>query len=126
MKIEHIAFWVSDLEAMKDFYIKYFNATAGHKYHNPKKNFTSYFLTFESGARFEIMNKTDVTTRPNHEFLGIAHLAFSVGSKERVDQLTAVFKKDGYRIMSEPRTTGDGYYESIIMDIEGNQIELTV
>ena len=126
MKIEHIAFWVSDLEAMKDFYIKYFNATAGHKYHNPKKNFTSYFLTFESGVRFEIMHRTDITTRPNHEFLGIAHLAFSVGSKGKVDTLTEALRADGFRVMSGPRTTGDGYYESVVMDAEGNQIELTV
>jgi lactoylglutathione lyase len=126
MKIEHIAFWVSDLEAMKEFYIKYFKATAGHKYHNPKKSFTSYFLTFEGGSRFEIMHRTDITTRPNHEFLGIAHLAFSAGSKEKVNELTEMLRNDGYRILSEPRTTGDGYYESVIRDTEGNEIEITV
>lgn len=125
MKIEHIAFWVSDLETMKNFYVKYFHAKAGNKYHNPKKSFTSYFLTFEGGSRFEIMHRPDVATKPNHEFLGIAHLAFSAGSKEKVNAFTDTLRTEGFRIMSEPRTTGDGYYESIILDPEGNQIEIT-
>lgn len=127
MKIEHIAMYVNDLEAAKMFFEKYFGAKANDGYHNAKTNFRSYFLTFEDGARLEIMNKPLLAdSEKGLQRTGYNHIAFSVGSKEKVDQLTDRLKKDGYRIESEPRTTGDGYYESCVIGIEGNQIEITI
>ncbi len=127
MKIEHIAMYVNDLEIAKNFFIKYLEATANDGYHNQKTNFRSYFLTFEDGARLEIMNKPRmIDTSKELARTGYIHLAFSVGSKEKVDALTAQLKADGFEVISGPRTTGDGYYESCIVGIEGNQIEITV
>lgn len=127
MKIEHIAMYVNDLEAAKMFFEKYFGAKANDGYHNAKTNFRSYFLTFEDGARLEIMNKPLLAdSEKGLQRTGYSHIAFSVGSKEKVDQLTGRLKKDGYRVESEPRTTGDGYYESCVIGIEGNQIEITI
>lgn len=127
MKIEHIAMYVDDLEAAKIFFEKYFGAKANDGYHNAKTNFRSYFLTFEDGARLEIMNKPLLAdSEKGLQRTGYNHIAFSVGSKEKVDQLTGRLKKDGYRVESEPRTTGDGYYESCVIGIEGNQIEITI
>lgn len=129
MKIEHLAIWVRDLEAMRSFYETYFGATAGEKYHNPRKNFTSYFLSFAEGSRLELMHKPEVPTdRSNNkeEFIGLAHFATSLGSKEKVDGLTERLRADGFTIAGEARTTGDGYYESVILDPENNRIELTV
>jgi lactoylglutathione lyase len=129
MKIEHIAFWVKDLEAMRLFYETYFLGISGKKYYNPHKNFSSYFLHFESGARLELMHKPMIDSNyseKNTEYLGITHLAFSVGSPEKVDTLTEKLRKDGYRIVGEARTTGDGYYESVVLDPEGNQLEITL
>lgn len=127
MKIEHIAMYVNDLEKAKDFFVTYFSASSNNVYHNSKTDFRSYFLTFENGARLEIMTKPDLTD--SGDFLnrfGYAHIAFSVGCKEAVDTLTAQLKSDGYCVISGPRTTGDGYYESCILDFEGNVIEITV
>ena len=127
MKIEHIAMYANDLERTKDFFTKYFNATADAGYLNKTTCFRSYFLTFEDGARLEIMNQSDLVD--NEKVLlrtGYVHIAFSVGSKEKVDALTAELKTAGYEVISGPRTTGDGYYESCIVSIEGNQIEVTV
>ncbi len=127
MRIEHIALYVNDLEAAKDFFVRYFQATPGAAYHNPNTDFRSYFLSFDDGARLEIMH------RPNMADLdkplmrtGYAHVAFSVGSAEAVDALTRQLKSDGYQVVSGPRTTGDGYYESAIIAIEDNQIEITI
>ena len=126
MKIEHVAMYVNDLEQARDFFVKYFDAKSNDGYHNPKKKFRSYFLSFDGEARLEIMNKADqVDSEKNLAATGFIHLAFSVGSKEKVDELTARLKADGYEVISEPRTTGDGYYESCILDFEGNQIEIT-
>ena len=127
MKIEHVALYVNDLENARDFFIKYLGARSNDGYHNPQKNFRSYFLSFDDGARLELMNKPEMPDFPK-EFArtGYAHIAFSVGSKEKVDALTAELKTDGYEVVSGPRTTGDGYYESCIIAIEGNQIEITV
>ena len=128
MNIEHIAFWVKDLEVMKTFYQKYFNAKSNDKYHNPNKNFTSYILTFESGCRLELMNKIEISENRNdydNQKIGIAHLAFSVENKENVNKLTKNLRNNGYKIVGEPRTTGDGYYESVILDPENNIIEIT-
>jgi len=128
MKIEHIAIWTKDLEKMKEFYIKFFGLESNEKYYNSKKNFSSYFLSFENGARIELMHRTDISEMMyrNKQKLGITHFAISVGSKERVDQLTELIRMRGYDIIGEPRTTGDGYYESVISDPEGNLIELTM
>ena len=124
MQIEHIGLWVQDLEKMKSFYETYFNATSNDLYHNQKTGFRSYFLSFESGSRLEIMNRPDITTTaPNS--LGYAHLALVVGNNSDVDHLTEKLVKDGFQLLSGPRTTGDGYYEAVIADPEGNQIELT-
>ena len=127
MKIEHVAMYVNDLEKTKNFFISYLNAKSNSGYHNKSTDFKSYFLTFDDGARLEIMNK------PNMDDIdktlartGFVHIAFSVGSKEKVDELTEQLKQDGYEVISGPRTTGDGYYESCIIGIEGNQIEITV
>lgn len=127
MKIEHIAMYVNDLEAARDFFIKYFNASSNVGYHNKNTDFRSYFLTFDGGSRLEIMNKP-VMENPEKTLTrtGFIHIAFSVGSKEKVDELTARMKADGYEVVSGPRTTGDGYYESCVVALEGNQIEITV
>ena len=127
MKLEHIAMYVINLEATKDFFVKYFNANSNDGYYNSKTQFRSYFLTFEDGARLEIMNKPDLIKTEKHlNQLGYIHIAFSVGNKEKVDLLTTRLKEDGYEVISGPRTTGDGYYESCIVGIEGNQIEITI
>lgn len=126
MKIEHLAIWVRDLEKMKSFYCTYFEATAGEKYVNPKRKFESYFLRWKEGARLELMHQPEINESIAHEKLGWAHLAMAVGSKERVDSLTKKLREEGYSIAGEPRTTGDGYYESVILDPEGNKVEITV
>ncbi len=126
MRIEHIAMYVVDLERTKDFFVKYFNAVPNNMYHNKKTDFRSYFLSFEEGTRLEIMNKPQLDNIKDTNRTGYAHIAFSLGSAENVDRLTAELKADGYTVISEPRTTGDGYYESCIVDLEGNQIELTI
>ena len=127
MKIEHIALYVNDLEGARDFFIRYFGAVSNECYHNHTTNFRSYFLSFAEGARLEIMTKPDLTDSGDilNRF-GYAHIAFSVGSKEAVDSLTARLKADGYPVFSSLRTTGDGYYESCIIGFEGNLIEITV
>lgn len=129
MNIEHLAIWVSDLEMMKSFYESYFGGQAGDMYHNPTKNFTSYFLSFETGPRLELMYKPSIPQNANGrqvEYRGIIHFAISVGSKEQVDQLTERLRADGYKIVGEPRTIGDGYYESVVLDPEHNRIEITI
>ena len=127
MRIEHIAMYVNDLEATKEFFVKYFNATSNEIYHNKTTDFRSYFLSFDDGARLEIMNKPQmVDDEKNLNRTGYIHIAFSLGSKAAVDALTERIKNDGYEVISGPRTTGDGYYESCIIGIEGNQIEITV
>jgi lactoylglutathione lyase len=125
MYIEHIAIWTHDLERLKAFYQTYFECTAGDKYVNAEKQFESYFLTFASGARLEIMHTPDVTSPPENTRVGYAHLALAVGSEPQVDALTARLQGDGYRIVSGPRRTGDGYYESCVLDPDGNRVEIT-
>lgn len=126
MRIEHIAMYVNNLEKTKEFFVKYFNATANEGYHNPKTDFRSYFLSFDDEARIEIMNKPSmIDCEKQLTRTGYAHIAFSLGSKEAVDNLTAKLRADGYEVVSGPRTTGDGYYESCIIGMEGNQIEIT-
>lgn len=129
MKIEHIAIWVRDLELMRAFYIKYFNAHSNSKYTNHKKHFESYFLSFDDGARLEIMKMPTIPDSQDDihkQFTGLIHFAMSVGSKEKVDALTEQLRNDGFEVIGEPRTTGDGYYESVVLDPEKNRIEITV
>lgn len=125
MKIEHAAIWVRDLEGMKSFYETYLNGKASSKYQNQVKKFESYFIRFEGEARLEIMRKSGIDQEDQAGRLGWAHLAFSLGSRELVDQLTKRLQADGYRLINGPRVTGDGYYESVIEDPEGNLVELT-
>ena len=127
MKIEHVAMYVNDLDAARDFFVKYLGGTSNDGYQNEKTDFRSYFISFEDGARLELMNKPDMydMEKPLNR-TGFIHIAFSVGSKEKVDELTENLRAAGYDVVSGPRTTGDGYYESCIVGIEGNQIEITV
>ncbi|MCK4881375.1 MAG: VOC family protein [Bacteroidales bacterium] len=127
MKIEHLAIWVRDLEKVKEFYTTYFDIRCGKKYVNKKKGFSSYFLAFEEGARIEIMHRPDISEQTGKAgaIFGLTHFAISVGSRERVDELTASIRNDGFEIIGEPRTTGDGYYESVVTDPEGNLVEIT-
>ena len=127
MKIEHIAMYVNELESARDFFVKYLGGVSNDGYYNKTTGFRSFFINFDDGARLEIMNKPsmeDIEKPVNRT--GYIHIAFSVGSVEEVDRLTRVFREDGYEVLSGPRTTGDGYYESCIVGIEGNQIEITV
>lgn len=127
MKIEHIAIWAEDLDALCEFYVKYFEATSSAKYHNPRRDFTSCFLSFEDGgARIEAMHIPETANPASRGNLkGLAHFAISVGSREAVDALAERLRADGHTITSEPRTTGDGYYESVVLDPEGNLVEIT-
>jgi len=126
MRIEHVAIWVNDLEVMREFYETYFNGKSSGRYHNAEKKFESYFLSFDSGTRLEIMRKLGINKKKQDDMTGWAHIAISLGSRESVNQMTARLENDGYRLISGPRVTGDGYYESVIEDPEGNLIELTV
>ena len=127
MKIEHVAMYVNDLEAMRDFFVRYFDAVSNEGYHNVRTDFRSYFLSFSDGARLEIMNRPDMSDDDKAlARTGYIHFAFSVGSQENVDALTKRLKADGYEVVSGPRTTGDGYYESCVLGPEGNQIEITI
>ncbi len=126
MKINHIAIYVSDLERSCIFYENYFGGTANSKYHNPKTGLQTYFLSFEDGARLELMFRPACTSQNSSALtLGLTHLAFSTGSRDMVDALTARLAGDGYTVAGPPRTTGDGYYESIVLDPDGNRIEIT-
>lgn len=127
MKIEHIAMYVNDLEAAKEFFVTYLGGKANNGYHNKNTDFRSYFISFDDGARLEIMNKPGMSdAEKDINRTGFIHIAFSVGSPEKVNELTNLLNDSGYEVLSGPRTTGDGYYESCIIAIEGNQIEITV
>ena len=129
MKIEHIAIWTERLEELKAFYEKYFNAVSNDKYHNLTKQFSSYFLSFESGERLEMMSMEGVTACDKSHAMqvtGLAHFAFALGSEQAVDQLTKTSVYNGYQWIDGSRQTGDGYYESCVLDPDGNHLELTV
>ena len=127
MRIEHIAMYVNNLESARDFFVKFFDGHSNDGYHNKTTDFRSYFICFDGGARLEIMTKPKLEDQDKPlNRTGYAHIAFSVGSKEKVDELTKRLKADGCEVVSGPRTTGDGYYESCVVVIEGNQIEITV
>ena len=127
MRIEHIAMYVVDLEAARDFFVSFLGGRANDGYHNKNTGFRSYFISFDDGVRLEIMNKPEMTDieKPLNR-TGYIHIAFSVGSRERVNELTEELRSAGYEVVSGPRTTGDGYYESCVAAFEGNQIEITV
>ena len=126
MRIEHTALYVSDLEAARDFFVTHLEGSANGGYHNPNTGFRSYFISFDGGARLEVMTKPELADmdKPLNR-TGYAHIAFSAGSREKVDQLTEKLSAAGYEVISGPRVTGDGYYESCILAFEGNQIEIT-
>jgi lactoylglutathione lyase len=129
MNIEHIAIWTKDLEKMRVFYEKYFGGKSNEKYRNDKKGFESYFISFDSGARLEIMQMPTIPTSKNNvheQFIGLTHFAVSVGTQEKVDVLTKILENDGFEIVGQPRWTGDGYYESVVLDPEQNRIEITI
>lgn len=129
MRIEHVAIWTHDLERLRQFYETYFGGTADAKYHNLSTNFQSYFLTFETGARLELMQMPNIPASQNDvqkQFTGLIHMAFSVGSEEVVNQLTERLRANGFPILDGPRRTGDGYYESVTLDPDGNRIEITI
>ena len=118
--------YVNDLESARDFFVKYLGGTSNSGYHNKSTDFRSYFISFDDGARLELMNKPELTDNPKPvNRTGYIHIAFSVGTKEKADELTKTLRQAGYEVLSGPRTTGDGYYESCIVAIEGNQIEIT-
>ena len=128
MKIDHLAIWTENLEATKDFYVKYFDMLCSEKYTNEVKRFTSYFLSFkDSSTKLELMHRPDIEADGNTKGLtqGITHFAISVGSNEVVNSLTEKLRAGMHTIQSEPRTTGDGYYESVVLDPEGNLVEIT-
>jgi len=129
MYIEHVAIWTKELKRLKLFYETYFQAQSGEKYVNHEKQFESYFLEFTSGARLELMYMPQISETNNdirQQFTGIIHLAISVGSEHEVDLLTCRLDQDGYDVVDGPRRTGDGYYESVVFDPDGNRIEITV
>lgn len=129
MQITHIALYTPDLERLREFYETYFGAEAGPRYHNPVTRFSSYFLSFPGGPRLELMQRPDVPVLPGKagdEFTGYTHIALGLGSRAAVDTLTARLARAGYPVVQSPRLTGDGYYESVILDPDGNRIELTV
>ena len=128
MTIEHLAIWTKDIEKMKVFYLEFFEVNANEKYFNPIKKISSYFLSFSIGTRIELMHRPDISEHlvGLEQNLGLAHFAIALGIKQMVDDLTHTLRVKGYFILGEPRTTGDGYYESVVTDPEGNQIELTI
>ena len=129
MKIEHIAIWVNNIEEMKRFYTGYFNVQVGNTYRNHGKGFESCFLSFDSGARLELMKMTSIPENRNDpisQHTGLIHFAISVGSGQAVDELTEKMCADGFQVLDGPRHTGDGYYESVVLDPENNRIEITI
>lgn len=128
MRIHHLAIWCNDIELMRTFYMKYFGCESNQLYHNPNKNYTSYFLSFDGGdCRIELMNRTDIKDEPTKRgfVMGMAHFDIEVGDENKVNTITEQLRLDGYTIASEPRKTGDGYYEAGILDPEGNYVEIS-
>lgn len=126
MRLTHVAFWTNHLERLRDFYVKYFEGKSNEKYVNPKKGFSSYFVSFESGPSLEIMQRLDITAGCEPERIGLTHLAFHADTKEQVNRMIERFRADGYTISGECRTSGDGYYEGVVLDPDGNPVEIVV
>ena len=127
MRIDHVAMYVEDLEGMKRFFVRFFEAKAGEEYQNKRSGLRTYFLTFQDGSRLELMHLPEMADQKKGlARMGYIHISFSVGSRERVDELTEKLYEAGYEVLNGPRITGDGYYESLVLGPEDNQIEITV
>lgn len=126
MKIEHVALWTRDLERARRFYVDHFGGSAGARYENRVKQFSSYFITIGEGARLELMQRVDVPERQGGVQPGWAHIALAVGSEQAVRERTEALRKEGVTVLSEPRWTGDGYFESVVADPDGNEVEITI
>ena len=127
MKIDHIAVWTTNLEGLRHFYVHYFDASSTEIYYNHSKEFRSYFLSFHGDCRLEIMEMPRIPISKNDiikQFTGLIHFAINVGSRDNVDKVTEMLKNDSYRVINEPRSTGDGYYESVVLDPDGNRVEI--
>lgn len=127
MRIDHIAIWTYNLEGLRNFYMHYFDASSGEIYYNHSKEFRSYFLIFDGGCRLKIMEMPNIPKSKNNpvkQFSGIIHFAIHVGSKPKVDRHTETLRKDGFKVVGEPRTTGNGYYMSVVLDPDGNRVEI--
>lgn len=125
MHIDHVAVWTPDLDRLAAFYARYFQAAVGPKYTNPRTGFESHFLSFDTGARLELMRSPAVTAGVDGPRYGYAHLAVSVGTNEAVDRMAEQFRADGVPVLDGPRRTGDGYYECVAADPDGNRVEVT-
>jgi lactoylglutathione lyase len=127
MKIDHVAIWIPNIEGLRSFYIHYFDASSNEKYYNHSKEFSSYFISFDGDCSLEIMEMPSIPKTKNNplkQFTGMIHFAIKIGSKTEVNRLTALLKQDGFKVVGEPRTTGDGCYESVVLDPDGNRIEI--
>lgn len=127
MKIDHIAIWTHNIEGLRNFYMHYFDASSNEIYYNHSREFRSYFLSFDGDCRLEIMEMPNIPKTKNDalkQFTGFIHFAIKVGSKTEVNRITELLRKDGFKVLSEPRTTGDGYYESVVLDPDGNRVEI--
>jgi len=125
MRLEHVALWVHDLERMRSFYVERLGGRSAERYHNPHTGFTSYFVSFDAGARVELMHGPDLVPRAGPAAAGYAHVAFALGGRAEVDALVERLRAQGVEVASAPRVTGDGYYEAVVLDPEGNRLELT-
>lgn len=127
MKVEHLAIWTYNLDGMRSFYMHYFDASSSEVYYNHSREYRSYFLSFDGDCRIELMEMPGIPKSKNNplkQFTGIIHLAFKLGSKDKVNELSATLREDGYKIISAPRTTGNGNYESVFLDPDGNRVEI--
>lgn len=127
MRIDHLAIWTYNIEGLKNFYISYFDASSNEIYHNHSKEYRSYFISFDGDCRLELMEMPRIPKSRNNplkQYTGLIHFAIKVGSKRKVNELTKTLKEDGFKIIGEPRTTGDGCYESIFLDPDGNRVEI--
>ncbi len=127
MRIEHVALWVADVDRVCAFYERFFGARTGPLYENPAKGFSSRFLSFATGARIEVMTTTTLAVAPQapgSQRMGLTHFALQLDSESAVDRVTAEIRAAGHEVLDGPRRTGDGYYESVVLDTEGNRVEL--
>lgn len=123
-RIDHAALYVADLETARDFFVTWFGATANEGYHNPRTGLRTHFLSFEGDAKLEIMTRPGIERAREEGLLGWAHVALDVGSPQAVDDLAARLTEAGFQVINGPRTTGDGYYEAVVLEPEGNEVEI--
>ncbi len=127
MRIDHLAIWTYNLDGLRNFFIHYFDASSSEIYHNHSKEFRSYFLTFDGDCRLELMEMPNIPKSKNDslkQYTGLVHFAIQAGSRNKVDFITERLRKDGFKVIGDPSVTGDGYYESIILDPDGNRVEI--